>query len=138
MKNWKIVKSTEANNYFDRNLNCLNRNTKNYKILDIIKLSSLSLNKIKSKFDLSICRFFLYFCIERKFLSISTPTFMCHTLDLLFFENIKNKCGVKICHLHLMVVKDREQFGGWGIEKKISPIILVSHRTCKHKSIGLF
>tara|TARA_B100001123_G_C14834939_1_gene837703 strand:- start:46 stop:705 length:660 start_codon:yes stop_codon:yes gene_type:complete len=116
MRNLKIIKSTEANNWYKRNLNncnsqiydnriidlikinklkpknvleigcadgkklnqyqqSLNSKTcygidlasiaikngkKKYKKLKLLKLSSLEINKIKTKFDLIICGFFLY------------------------------------------------------------------------------
>tara|TARA_B110001450_G_C17554665_1_gene454148 strand:+ start:210 stop:878 length:669 start_codon:yes stop_codon:yes gene_type:complete len=116
MKNLKIVKKKEANNYFSRNLEFFNSSRSDYRILDLIKtnniepksileigcangiklneyqqnlnskinygvdlsskaiksgrrkfkklkllkLSSLEINKIKLKFDLIICGFFLY------------------------------------------------------------------------------
>ena len=116
MKNLKIIKSKEANNYYKRNLNNYNSQIKDNRIIDLIKfnklkpknvleigcadgknlnqyqqslnsktcygidlasiaikngkkkykklkllkLSSLEINKIKTKFDLIICGFFLY------------------------------------------------------------------------------
>ena len=116
MKNLKILKSKEADNYYKRNLNHYNSQIKDDKIIDLIKvnklkpknileigcgdgktlnqyqqslnsktcygidlasiaikngkkkykklkllkLSSLEINKIKAKFDLIICGFFLY------------------------------------------------------------------------------
>ena len=49
-----------------------------------------------------------------------THAFLCHMFDLPLFENIANRCGVKMSHRSLMDVNGLEQFGGGGSEMESS------------------